>query len=285
MEDSPGTALGVTPPPVVRALRRLLRPLVRLLLHQQFTYPMFIRLLKAVYVEIAAKEFPVVGKAQTDSRISLLTGVHRKDVKRLWREEAVTDGMSDTVTLGAQLVAWWTTDPKYLDAAQRPRPLPRLAGTLKAVSFETLVASVNTDIRPRAVLDEWLRLGVVQIDDSDQVCLVIDAFVPEKGLDEKAFFFGQNIHDHLAACTHNLLARSPALLERCIFTNDLSSASVAELAEIARESGMRAIHAVSKRAIELERNDVTTGTASERINFGVYFFTEARHPDESTPTH
>ena len=48
---------------------------------------------------------------------------------------------------------------------------------------------------------------------------------------------------------------------------------------------MRAIHAVSKRAIELERNDVTTGTASERINFGVYFFTEARHPDESTPTH
>ena len=246
---------------------------------------MFIRLLKAVYVEIAAKEFPVVGKAQTDSRISLLTGVHRKDVKRLWREEAVTDGMSDTVTLGAQLVAWWTTDPKYLDAAQRPRPLPRLAGTLKAVSFETLVASVNTDIRPRAVLDEWLRLGVVQIDDSDQVCLVVDAFVPEKGLDEKAFLFGQNIHDHLAACTHNLLARSPALLERCICTNDLSSASVAELAEIARESGMRAIHAVSKRAIELEQNDVTTGTASERINFGVYFFTEARHPDESTPTH
>ena len=72
---------------------------------------------------------------------------------------------------------------------------------MKAVSFETLVASVNTDIRPRAVLDEWLRLGVVQIDDSDQVCLVVDAFVPEKGLDEKAFLFGQNIHDHLAACT------------------------------------------------------------------------------------
>jgi len=70
-------------PAALRALRQLLRPLVRFLLDQQISFPVLSRLLKEVYVDVAREELPLEGRAQTDARLSLLTGVHRKDVRRL----------------------------------------------------------------------------------------------------------------------------------------------------------------------------------------------------------
>jgi len=271
--------LGDTPPAIVQALTQLLRPLVRLLLRHQFTYPMLVRLLKNIYVAVAANELPVHGKSQTDSRISLLTGIHRKDVKRLWRGEAEARRAPTMVTLGSQLVARWTTDVQYLDGAGQPRPLPRVSGDPGTASFDTLVTSVSRDIRPRAVLDEWLRLGVARIDEQDQVWLLVDAFVPDKGLDEKAWFFGRNVHDHIAACVHNLDGGEPPMLERSVFSNDLSPTSVNELAALAREQGQHAISAVTRRAFDLERADVAAGNATARVHFGVYFYTEPRASD------
>src|SRR4030095_9904592 len=65
------------------ALRRLLRPLVRLLIARGIPFPVAAGVLRQPFVAVAGNEVPVPGKAQTDSRITLLTGVHRKDVKRL----------------------------------------------------------------------------------------------------------------------------------------------------------------------------------------------------------
>jgi Family of unknown function (DUF6502) len=275
------TIIGDAPPAVVRAVSRLLRPLVRFLLNHQFTYPIFIRLLKATYVEVAAQEFIVPGKEQTDSRVSLLTGVHRKDVKRLRQDNPTAQAAPESVTLGAQLVALWTTDSRYADSNGRPRPLPRLASDSKTgMSFEELVASINTDIRPRVVLDEWLRLGVAHVDAEDRVSLVVDAFIPEKGFDEKAYYLGQNLHDHIATCAHNLDGIGEPMLERSVFSDELSARSVSILAELAREQGMQALHALSKRAIELERSDATSGQPFQRINFGIYFYTEPSAPKE-----
>jgi hypothetical protein len=271
--------LAETPTALVAALARVLRPLVRLLLRHQFTYPMFIRLLKSVYVEVAASDFALPGKDQTDSRISLLTGVHRKDVKRLWRSKRTVDIVPASVPLGSQLVAVWTTARRYLDKRGRPRPLPRLAAGQTGPSFEELVASVNTDIRPRVVLDEWLRLGVARLDEEDNVSLVVDAFVPEKGFDEKAFYLGQNLHDHIASCAHNLSGSGPAMIERSVVSDELSEPSVAALAELAREQGMQALHSISRRAIELEREDAKRKAPRQRINFGIYFYTEPSKPE------
>ena len=83
---NPVNVSGQPPATLVNAIRKLLRPLVRLMLTFQITYPFVINLLKAIYVEVAEEEFKVAGKRPSDSRINLLTGVHRKDVKRLRTE-------------------------------------------------------------------------------------------------------------------------------------------------------------------------------------------------------
>lgn len=266
---------GVTPTPVlVRALVRILRPLVRLLLGNGISYPYLAQLLKTVYVDVAAHDFPLQGKAQTDSRLSLLTGVHRKDIKRLMHEPRDTAETPPVVSLGAELVALWSTSPEYLDAAGRLQPIPRFATADGSVSFENLVASVNKDIRPRAVLDEWLRLGVARLDEAGRVHLNTDAFVPRQGFDEMAFYFGQNLHDHMAATANNLMQDKAPFLERSVYYGNLTSASVEKLAELSKSLGMQAIQAVNREARKLASEDSGSAEVKQRMNFGIYFYSE-----------
>jgi hypothetical protein len=263
---------GEPPKSLVAALRTLLRPLVRLLLAHGITLPVFTALLKSLYVEVAEQEFPIPGKPQTDSRINLLTGVHRKDIRRLRHERLGDDVVPVSVAVGTQLVAKWIGEQQYLDAAGVPKTLPiRKAGEGEA-SFEQLVGSVaRQDLRPRVVLDELLRLGVAEVD-GNRVRLNVDAFIPEKGFDEKAFYFGRNLRDHMAAGVHNLLGDTPPLFERSVSYHKLSSASVKELKAVADQLGMQTLKTINRKAMEMKRRDVTSSEEKQRINFGIYLY-------------
>jgi len=260
----------------------LLRPLVKLLLQYSVQYPALASLLKMTYVEVATT-MPVDGKPQTDSRVSLLTGIHRLDVKRL-RNEIVrgNDSPPVSVSLGAQIVARWTAHNEYLDNKGRPLPLPRLASVGGAVSFESLVRSVSKDIRPRVVLDEWLRLGVAQVDSLDRVVLVTDAFVPSHGLDEKLFYLGKNVHDHLDTCAHNLTrSDAPPLLERSVYYDHLSKDSTMILSIYARQLSSQTMQAFSQKAMELQERDHQDANAHYRVSYGQYFHQAGEQEDRT----
>jgi uncharacterized protein DUF6502 len=262
------------PASLLSALRHLLRPLVRLLTAQGVTFPMLADVLKQTYVDVAVRHFGLGSEPPTDSRVTLLTGVHRKDVKRL-REAgtAQVQAMPEMVALGAQLAAAWTTRKEFRDRKGRPRPLPRFASQGGSRSFEALVAGISKDIRARSLLDEWLRLGAVKIDDQDRVVLRSAAFVPSRGFDEKAFYFGHNLHDHIAAAAHNMQGSGPAFLERSVHYEGLEAASVARLAALAEKNGMETVQSVYREAKECEARDRKSDAAKQRITFGIYFYT------------
>ena len=267
--------------PLLAAVRRLLRPLVRLLTSQGVTYPMLADLLKQTYVDVAVREFGLDGSPPTDSRVTLLTGVHRKDVRRLREASSVSgEPMPEMVALGAQLVAAWTTRKELRDRSGRPRPLPRLASQGGSRSFEALVANISKDIRARSLLDEWLRLGVVEIDDQDRVRLRTAAFVPSRGFEEKAFYFGHNLHDHAAAAAHNLQGNGPPFLERSVHYEGLDAASVAHLAALAEKHGMEAVQTVYRNAKDAAMRDRKTEAVKHRMTFGVYFYSEPAASEE-----
>ena len=262
--------LAAPPGALMTALRRLLRPVVRLLVTHRVTFPVLSSLLKEIYVDVAEREFPLEDRPQTNTRVHLLTGVHRKDVKRL-RETPSGDPARQNASLGALLASRWLGEPEYRNAKGQPLPLPRLEGE-DGPSFEGLVASVSKDVRSRTVLDEWLRLGVARIDRQDRVVLNARAFVPERGFDEKAFFFGRNLADHAAAGVHNLLGEEPTLPDRSVYYDGLSAESIAELRELSERLGMDAVLAVNERALALQRRDEGEPEAEGRINFGIYFY-------------
>lgn len=269
--------MSSSPPPkaLIDALRSALYPLVRLMLAKGLTYSFLADLLKGIFVEVADREFRLEGKPSTDSRISLLSGVHRKDVRRLRQiVDEDSEPVPRAISLGAQLAAAWVGLPQYLDEEGSPCPLPRFVRKGGEVSFEALVEGVSKDIRPRAVLDEWLRLGVVHIDDEDRVALNTDAFIPRYGFDEKAFYLGHNLRDHAAAAAHNLLEEGVPLLERSVYYDALSQTSVETLRASAEKEGMKVLKTINREAAKLEANDAADPAPKSRITFGVYFYTE-----------
>jgi hypothetical protein len=275
------TCDAVTPtlaPPAAlsTALARILRPVVRLALAHGITYPALADMLKTLFVDVARRDFPLPDSAPSDSRINLLTGIHRKELKRL-RETApdLTEAMPESVSLGAQLVGIWTGKAPYLDPQGRPRPLPRLSGSTGAVSFESLVACLSKDIRSRVVLDEWLRLGIATLNQADEVVLCTEAFIPRAGIDELLYYFGHNLRDHAAAAVHNLLGEAPPLLERSVHYDALSTAGIEELRELAGRLGNEALQSLNKRALDLEARDAVPDAAKQRFTYGVYFYNEA----------
>ena len=263
-------------PTLIRALRRALRPLVRLMLASGVSFALVSELLKGLLVEVADREFRLDDQPSTDSRISLISGVHRKDVRRLRKAEASNEEVvPDTVSFGGKLVTTWLSDPRFVDAAGRARPLARTRAEGDRACFEDLVASRSTDIRPRVVLDEWLRLGIVRVDEGDRLVLNTEAFVPQAGLEEKLFFFAHNLHDHAAAATDNLLGGRPPQLERSLIFDGLSDEDVAVLDRRARQLGTRMLKDLNRLAREREANVAPSPGPPRRLTCGVYFYSEA----------
>lgn len=283
MDNQPISAQE-SPRLVLAALRHILRPMVRLLLSHGITYTVFCDMLKSIYIKVADEEFQLADKAQTDSRISLLTGIHRREVNRLRNETVLEISLPHNASMSALLLATWSGAQEYLDKEGMPIPLQRLASKGGSKSFESLVQSISKDFRARVVLDEWLRQGIVRLDDDDNVHLIADAFAQPQDMEEKVFYFGQNIRDHLAATVHNLGGGAPPYLERCVFYDRLSAASVKELADYSRTVGMKALHAVNKRAADLQKRDKRLPDALYRANFGIYQFSEAEASHENPPT-
>lgn len=257
---------------MLSALQRVLKPLIRLALAQGINYQMLLDTLKVVFVQVAEEDFKLSKREQTDSRISLLTGLHRKDVHRLRNQQDKLQNQYSTVTLGSQLVGLWVSEVDFVDASGNPKPLPRLASVGGELSFDRLVARVSKDIRARPVLDEWLRIGVVHINDEDCVCLNAAAFVPSEDFDSKLFFFQQNIHDHIAATTHNLMNITPPMLERCVYYDGLTPEAINELKVMSQSQGMLALKSVNARAIELQAAALNSSAANQRFTFALYFY-------------
>lgn len=284
-EEGTGTPGGPSPA-LVRALQQVLRPLVKLMLASGITYPYLSDLLKGLFVDVAERDFRLDGKRPTDSRVSLVSGVHRKDVSRLRQRVTSDEATPAVVTLGAQLVARWLGHPLYQTEDGQPLPLARLSREGGDLSFESLVSSVNSDIRSRVVLDEWLRLGVVHLDDAGRVQLNTAAFVPSRGADEKAYYLGLNLADHAAASVHNLLGEQPPFMERSVHYTALSAASVQRLAGLSEQLGMKALLAVNQAAMAAEADDArggSPGATPQRITFGVYLFAEPTPPGTDGP--
>ena len=269
--DAPSSVL-------LASIARILRPLARLMIANGIPLPAAVEMLKDAYVKAAAADFRIGDAPPTDSRVSLLTGVHRKDVKRL-REEGRRTGSGANAALNvlSEVVTRWASDRRYVGKDGKPRVLPRSA-VGSARSFAGLAYGISSDLKPRPILDELLRLGMVSVDDEDRVTLRVEAFVPSRTGDEKIYFFGENSGDHVAAGVHNLLGDPPAFLDQAVYSDDLSPDGVSELLHLSRDLWSEVLKTLVRRTAVLEVRDKAAGRATQRLNVGMYFYAEDREP-------
>ncbi|WP_028346286.1 DUF6502 family protein [Bradyrhizobium murdochi] len=251
-------------------LARLLRPLVRLCIRSGMTFPALVQLLRELFVNVAEHDFALGGKEQTDSRVSLLTGIHRKEVARLRGAGAPVHEAPATLSRTSAIIARWLAAPEFTDAKGEPLPLPRTAEG-DAPSFEQLVESITKDVRPRAVLDEWLDRKLVAINGDDEIVLVDTGFVPRGDDDRKWHYLGRNLHDHVAAAAENVSGPAPRFLERAVHYDGLSPKLAKRLEARSRELAMEALKVANREANRALAKDKG---GNSRWNFGVYVFHE-----------
>jgi hypothetical protein len=259
---------------VLDRVLRVQQPLVRLLLRNGVTYRVFADALKRVFLDAARQELAGRGMAQTDSALSLLSGVHRRDVRTLRREAPApqADEAPRRLGLAAQVVARWMNDPAFQDEQGTSRVLPKSGD---APSFESLVEGVSRDVRPKAVLDELVRLGVVHDGDAGLV-LEQTGFAPREGFEELSWLFAQNLHDHAAAAVANLQGGN-RFLEQAVFVDELTAASAEQLQRVSLQAWQAAFKTVMREAQARFDADARNTSAEEprhRARFGVYFYSE-----------
>lgn len=253
---------------------------MRLCIAFGISYWQLTELLRHLYISVAENECKLPGQAQTDSRVSMLTGIYRRDVKRLRQIPFDPLLMKPSHTLASNVISLWLGTPELITATKEPRPIPRLPSETHHTSFEQVVASITTDIRPKVLLDDWLRSGVVTIDNDDMVHLNVAAFLPASDIEQKINFFSHSMHDHLAAAAWNLQGSRPAQLDRFIWCNGLTADDVACLEAFAEKAAMRALKTVNEKAVELKQlnADISQDAKSMRMTFGSFFYREEQVP-------
>ncbi len=274
MADSP-TPKSNTSERVLETAARILAPLVRLLIAKGVTFQMASEVLKQVYVRVAQKQFVDEDEA-TGTRLSLLTGLNRKEIRRLTSEDVEKSG-APMSSYASAVHAVWRTQRRWLDKKGNPKVLPRRTSN-HLLSFDDLVKSVTTDHRPSAILEELVRLGVVEKGSENQVMLHPGAFVHTGDFEDRLYAAGESTNDHLQAAFANVTMETPNFfLDRFIYSDELSDESAEALHQRAREHWQRVRTDTIEQAIEAEARDIERGKARKtRMRVGMYFYSETQ---------
>jgi hypothetical protein len=264
-----------------QAIAQLLGPIAQLMIDHGVQLSHVVEQLKYALVQQADEIMGTSQKESSESRVALLTGVHRKDIKRLRQGTYGSDSSGRSTPVHMAVVSRWISEPHFLNADQTPRPLAKTSA--KAMpgepDFTTLVAQVSKDVGARAVLDELLRVGIVHVTSEGLIVLNDTSFVP-KGQHEALDLLAANVHDHLAAAVHNVKPgrTEPTLLEQSAFSHGLTPGQAEELHGLARQLWTRSLQQFLQAAtIAEERSQIisTQAQAHQSVRFGVYFHSQS----------
>ena len=250
-------------------------PLVRLLVARGVTYQATAEMLKRVYV-LAARTQLKPGEGETGTRLSLLTGLNRKEIRRLTEGETKPVETEGITSHAAAIHAVWTSQRRFRDRNGMPRVLPRHARDRQA-SFDELVRQITTDHRPAALLEELTRLRLVDVDTEGNVALRANPFLSRASFKDRLGPFAENLEDHAEAAVTNVLAEEPPFLERSVFSDELSEESAAKLHELVRKRWREIHDEVIAEAIAREKQDRADGKPGDsRIRMGMYFYSQTK---------
>lgn len=164
-------------PSILAAYKRLLKPLIRILIRNNVSYAEFSEVAKDVFVEVAEHDFQSPEKNMTQDRIAILTGLTKSEVQRLVVERGKRQaGAGSNLNRITRFLGGWHTDPQYTGPYGLPLDVP-FDGSSDH-TFAELVRRYAGDMHPRTMLAELLRLGVVRETDGGRIKVLTRTYLP-----------------------------------------------------------------------------------------------------------
>lgn len=262
------------------AIRKMLPPLVRLLLRNGMAAKSFYELVKHAYVLVARDECGISGKQATKSRIAILTGLTRKEVQALLNMPVPRkDRYGDEYNRAARVITGWLRDPDFGDGNGHPLPL-RMVG--KRLSFSALVKRYSGDIPVRAMLDELMRVGTVKQLRDGRLGLVVRGYIPQKDMDQQLTILGQDTADLITTIDHNLYGKpSRPRLQRKVMYDNIPVESAEAFQVIAQARAQEMLEGLDRWLAHRDRdvNPTVRGKGRVRVGLGLYYFEERLDQD------
>ena len=259
-----------------KAVYKLLRPLARALLRNGVPYGAFADLAKRAFVDVAMNEFEVPGKKQTVSRASTITGLSRKEVKRLMEIKDQDDrDMVARYNRAARVVYGWVHDKSYSTAEGEAAELEFENGN---PSFSSLVKTYSGDVPPRAILDELVKVGVVEEDNPQgKIRLLTRAYIPQHGTLEKLALLGRDVAGLISTMDENIHGVNQApKFQRKVFYDNLPEEALPKLQALLADRGQELLEFLDQWMASQDRdvNPDVEGTGRAAAGIGIYYFEE-----------
>ena len=261
-------------------LRELLRPVVGFCVRHSLSIQEFTELSKAAFVDAGAKELERRGEVVNVSKVSVLTGLRRRETDRLFKEDPSVE--VDQASIHTRVINRWRQDQRFLTSSGRPRVLSYLG---EGSEFFTLVASVSTDIKPGTVFAELLRVGAVE-EAPRGLRLLHQAYAP-KGKPLEGFKMLAEDADDLTCAVEENMFELPSIPNLHIATSyDRINAN--KLEKVRRwllNEGVRFHKKVQKylSALDIDVNPDNTATQSARVVVGSFsrIVSDENHDEET----
>lgn len=259
--------------PLVAAVLKLLRPLARILLRNGVSFSTFSDLAKWTYIDIAAKEFGIEGRKQSTSRVSVITGLSRREVMRV-RKLPRPDVTASTErhNRAARVIAAWRREGDFLEANGNPALLP-MEGP--GITFSELVKRFSGNVPPRAILDELVHVGAVERREDGKIGLLTRAYIPKGVEAHKLNILGTDVQHLISTIDHNLNPdTSEPIFQRKVSYDNLPDEVLPKFRKLFTKKAQALLENADQWLARRDR-DITPavqGSGSNRAGFGIFFF-------------
>lgn len=267
--------------PILRACRRWLRPVARWLLGAGVTWKEFADLSREVFVDTATEEFGLRGRPTNVSRVALLTGLARRDVRRIRAESEAraVDDIEEPLNHATRVLSGWHLDADYLEQDGRPRVLPANG---PAPSFESLLRRYAGDIPTTALVKELVRSGSIEKLPGGQYRVLRRYYMP-RPLDGRAVErSGSVLADLAATLEHNLSrgAREPSRFEGRAQNRHIDPRHLPAFRAFVEREAQGFLERVDDwlSTHEIQASD---GAPAQRLGVGVYAIHESNDGDST----
>lgn len=258
MDDTKNSAL--------RAFRLIFRPVARILLRAGVTWREVVEVGKATYVDVASRDFGLRGRPTNISRVALMTGFTRREVRRL--RDLLAGETPETfqrMNLATRLLSGWWQDDDFCDAAGRPVPLRRDGDS---PSFESLCSRYGSDVAATTILKELMHVGAVVENDDGLLEARLRYYMPVLMDPEQMLRSGSVLEDIGTTVAWNLHRQEtePSRFERRATNTRMSRDDLAAFRDFIEQEGQAFLERVDAWLTDHERND---GDASIDLRLGV----------------
>jgi len=266
---------------VLSALLKALRPMASFLMKSGIGYREFSEISKCAFVDVATSDYGLRGRPTNISRVAVMTGLTRKEVKRL-RQKISAGNQVDMqrVIPPAEILDKWHSDSDFLDVAGRPMTLD-FDGP--SPSFAALVKKYGGDIPPGALRTELKRVGAIAEDESGRLTVQKKYFRPfdqdeqlQRALSQAVYGLALNINRNI---THEVDER---WVERTAFSTRIRRGDNARVRRISQDRAIEFVESVNDlfSAYETIYSEDEPGLEFTTVGVGVFYF-EADFQDAS----